>query len=302
MAVTATPPGRELENGIVFCRVDRWLTGRCLVSLPFSDHCNALIANRAELQYLLGQLQNHLKSDGLKYCELRPASASLPDSNPFAEWRPAGEYVLHTLDLRRELDELKAGFHKNCVLRKIRSAEQNHLVCEEGREESHLAKFYQLQLRTRRRHHLPTQPFSWFRILAESMGERLTVRIASLERRPVAAILTLAHKHTVVYKYGASDERYHRLGGTQLLLWKAIQDAKSRGALEFDFGRSDHDNPGLAVFKDRWGAVRRPLTYYRSHEEREVAEKGIRMARRIALRLPGWMVARMGRYVYRHFA
>ena len=37
-----SPPDEPLENGFLFCRVESWLTGRRLVSLPFSDHCEPL--------------------------------------------------------------------------------------------------------------------------------------------------------------------------------------------------------------------------------------------------------------------
>ena len=33
LVFTLSPAGRELENGIVFCRVRSWLTGRKLVSV-----------------------------------------------------------------------------------------------------------------------------------------------------------------------------------------------------------------------------------------------------------------------------
>src|SRR5271166_5866777 len=36
---TTSLPDSRLENALVACRVESWLTGRRLVSLPFSDHC-----------------------------------------------------------------------------------------------------------------------------------------------------------------------------------------------------------------------------------------------------------------------
>ena len=42
IAVTTCPPHSELLNAAVFCRVESILTGRRLVSLPFSDHCDVL--------------------------------------------------------------------------------------------------------------------------------------------------------------------------------------------------------------------------------------------------------------------
>src|SRR2546430_5296635 len=45
---TTSLPRAELTNGLVFCRVRSWLTGRRLVSLPFSDHCEPLVHNSEE--------------------------------------------------------------------------------------------------------------------------------------------------------------------------------------------------------------------------------------------------------------
>src|SRR5450755_1829723 len=45
VVVTTCPADAPLTNGIVFCRVKSWLTGRRLVSLPFSDHCEPLVNN-----------------------------------------------------------------------------------------------------------------------------------------------------------------------------------------------------------------------------------------------------------------
>src|SRR5688572_13104982 len=39
----------ELRSAIPFCAVASWLTGRRLVSLPFSDHCEPLVDGRARL-------------------------------------------------------------------------------------------------------------------------------------------------------------------------------------------------------------------------------------------------------------
>src|SRR5580698_9894535 len=60
VAVTTCPPGVRLTNGLVFCRVNSWLTGRRFVSLPFSDHCEALISNSSELDYLLLHVRRYV--------------------------------------------------------------------------------------------------------------------------------------------------------------------------------------------------------------------------------------------------
>ena len=67
----------------------------------------------------------------------------------------------------------------------------------------------------------------------------------------------------MVYKYGCSDQRFHKWGPMQFLMWHAIQEAKEKGLVEFDLGRSDWDNEGLLTFKDRWDGTRSTLTYLR---------------------------------------
>jgi len=49
IAFTTSPAGQRLENGILFCQVESWLTGRRLVSLPFSDHCEPLVDTEEDL-------------------------------------------------------------------------------------------------------------------------------------------------------------------------------------------------------------------------------------------------------------
>src|SRR6185369_4897333 len=40
---TTSAPTEALSNGIVLCRISSWLTGRRMVSVPFSDHCEPLV-------------------------------------------------------------------------------------------------------------------------------------------------------------------------------------------------------------------------------------------------------------------
>jgi hypothetical protein len=109
---------------------------------------------------------------------------------------------------------------------------------------------------------MPPQPIAWFRNLISFFGEDLKIRIASKDRVPVAGILTLNHKKSMVYKYGCSNGAFNKLGGTAMLFWRAIQEAKDLGLEELDLGRSDIDNLGLIAFKEHWSAEGLPLTYW----------------------------------------
>jgi len=125
IAYTTSPPGSELANGLVFCRVDSWMTGRRLVSLPFSDHTEPLADSERELQYLLEFLQRVLRRENWKYIEIRPLQKVVGDSPGFAK---SCAFYSHRMDLRPPIDLLFRRLHKSCVQRKIRRAEREALT------------------------------------------------------------------------------------------------------------------------------------------------------------------------------
>lgn len=255
---TTSGPGERLRDGIVFCRVESWITGRRLVSLPFSDHCEPLVDDPSCLYFLLSTLQERFKTENWKSMEIRPVQRL----EVSAGLRPVDGYYLHWLDLYPDVSTLFANLHQSSTRRKIQRAEREALTYRDGHSDSLLEDFYQLLLLTRRRHGLPPQPRSWFRNLKDSFGKCLKIRVAYRGALPIASIITIQHQDTLVYKYGCSDAGFHNLGGMHLLLWTSILEAKSEGLRTFDLGRSDLGNMGLITFKDRWGAVRSPLTYY----------------------------------------
>jgi hypothetical protein len=300
VAYTTTPPGVELTNGIVLCRVSSRITGRRMVSLPFSDHCEPLVERCDELETLLHSVQLDRTREGWGYVEIRPRTVY---AVPPAGLEPVQSFSFHAIDLNRDLEEISGRFHKDCVQRKIRRAEREGLTYEEGRGEGLLEKFYQLLLRTCRRRRLPPQPRAWLRNVVDCLGDNVKVRMASKAGRPIASIVTLSFRDGLVYKYGCSDERYHNLGGVPFVFWNAIQEGKRTGAREFDLGRSDSDNPGLIAFKDRWGAARSRLTYWRYPARRapaRAARRSMQVAKEIFARIPDRLLIGAGKLLYKH--
>ncbi|MEJ2111855.1 MAG: GNAT family N-acetyltransferase, partial [Acidobacteriota bacterium] len=128
-----------------------------------------------------------------------------------------------------------------------------------------------------------------------------TIRVARHQGRPVASILTLRYKKTETYKYGCSEDADNNMGGMQLLLWQAIEEAKASGMKKMDLGRCDICDEGLAVFKERWGAERHEISYLR-FPNRTNSERNLRLAHKIFSRLPDSILAISGEILYRHFA
>jgi Acetyltransferase (GNAT) domain len=295
---TTSPPTSDLANGLVFCRVDSWLTGRRLVSVPFSDHNQPLADRPEDLERLLGFLESTLTRERWKYIELRPVHAVASS----AGFRRRDTFFFHRIDLRPPLDALFRACHKSCTQRKIRRAARERLAYHAGRSETLLRTFYELLLLTCRRKRLPPQPLAWFRHLIEALGEHLTIHVAAKDGRPVASILTLRFKHSLTYKYGCSDARYNTLGGMHFLLWKAIEHAKRDGLAELDLGRSDLHTPGLVAFKDRWGAMRSEIGYLRASDSSSSTRTPsmMRLVQPIFARMPDRCLVAAGQMLYRH--
>jgi Acetyltransferase (GNAT) domain len=297
---TTSLPEGPLTNGIVLCRVSSWLTGSRLVSVPFADHCEPLVTNDGERRALVAAVQKTVREGRLKYAQIRAIHSDLAKAAGSSEPRT---FPFHTLDLTPASETLFSAFHKTAIQQPVRRAAREGMCHASGRSDALLRQFYTLLVATRRRHGLPPQPMPWFMNLAESFGDRLTVHVASRAGQPLAAILTLQHRNVLVYKYGASDERFHRFGAMPFLLWQAILDGKSRGAELFDLGRTDADNQGLATFKERLGAIRSTLTYVRWAETGRdgIGRKGhVPGAARIIARLPNELLVAAGKLLYRH--
>jgi hypothetical protein len=303
VAFTTSSPTGELTNGMVFCRVKSWLTGRRLVSLPFSDHCEPLCEDVEELNFLIRYLQTDVEHEDWKYLEIRPSRMSFNNAGAGIDFVPAATHSLHVLDLRPDVSDILGGLDRDSVQRRILRASRAGLTEKTGRSSELLSEFYALFVSTRGRHRLPPIPYSWFRNLVDCLGDGLEVRLAFQDDTPIASILTLRFKDILYYKYGCSDARYNRLGAMPWLLWNAAEAGKSCGVVEFDLGRTEEGNSGLLTFKNHW--VRNPtqLQYWKFPDTaNSISHNGwkLRTAKRIFSFMPDRLLTITGNLIYRH--
>ncbi len=302
VAFTQTPPGEALRDGVVACAVESWLTGRRLVSVPFADHCEPLAETAEDRARLVQQLGRFHAQRRWKYIEMRPTTMMTErPAHAFA----AQQFYWHTLDLQPPAEALFKSFHNTSIRQMVRRAERAKLRVESGTGPGLLDDFYRLLVSTRRRQRIPPQPIAWFRNLLRFFADSSRLWVCYAEARPAAAILTLRFGQNVVYKQSCSDWELRNLGGTPLLLWHAIQEAKQLGATTFDFGRSDPDNHVLITFKDNWATTRHSLCYIRlatrsSQADRPASTRAV--AQRVVGSLPGPLLIMAGRLLYRHIA
>jgi CelD/BcsL family acetyltransferase involved in cellulose biosynthesis len=301
LVLTTAPAGEPMQDGLVLCRVSSWITGTRMVSLPFADHCEPLINDLHDLSEFMKWLQGERDRQRCRYVEIR-ALSQIPDEK--SGLQPSQSYCFHELDLTPGLEQIRQGLHKDSIQRRIQRAERQGLLYETGRSDVLVDEFYRLLLITRRRHHLLPQPRAWFTNLVECMGDNLQIRLVRKNDTPIAAILTLRHKLSVIYKYGCSDEKLHKLGAIPFLFWKLIEESKGSGVEKIDFGRSDLDQESLIAFKDKFGTTRKLLNYYRYPKEvrTKLAVWGSHTIRHFFSLLPDSVSSTAGKLVYRHIA
>jgi hypothetical protein len=90
-----------------------------------------------------------------------------------------------------------------------------------------------------------------------------------------------------------------------LLLWRAIENAKAKGATEFDLGRSDEDNAGLIAFKSKWAKDPSRLVYWRYSAcppSNSTQDWKVKSAQLLFTRSPRCVLRAAGRMLYRHIA
>ncbi len=275
------------------------------MSLPFSDHCEPLVDTEDDLTALTAALEQEYRREKWRYVEIRPLE-SFKMVTPLRH--TAVPYTFHQLDLGPDIDTIFRNCHKSSTQRKVRRAEREGLTYLEGSTEALLDQFYELFAVTRRRHKLPPPPRKWFANLMDCFGDTLKIRVASHQGKPIAAMITLRHKKTLVYKYGCSDSRFNNLGSMHFLYWKAIQEAKASGLKLFDLGRTDADQQGLITFKNRWGATQSVVTYSRYSESDQcthvfdlsAGKWKSKAAKHMLAHLPLGALSIIGRVLYGH--
>ena len=248
----------EIVAGLPLAEVRRPLGARRWSSLPFSDECGPLVARGGSVATLGQHVDALRRAHDVADLEVR-TRLDLPG------------VCIHEVAVTHALP-LRARGDGGTPLAGARASVRRHVATSRRQGvQVHVAEgvgdvvgtYYRLHVQTRRRQGVPAQPRSYFRLLWERMLEpgHGFVLIARRGGSAVAGAVYLLGGRTVTYKYGASDARSWSLRPNHAVMAEAIRWATEHGYRTFDFGRTDLDNPGLAQFKQSWGAEARPLRY-----------------------------------------
>lgn len=293
--------GNGIEAGIPIARVESRLTGRRLVSLPFSDICSPAHSGGSDAGSL-GLLGNALAAEAERSGLELTVRGPLPGA-PGAVLE--GGFFRHLLPLADDPAEVEARYSKSQVKRGIKKARRENLSWERRTDGAALDAFYALHVRTRQRLGVPTQPKRFIRRFERLFEDGLGfVGLILDDGKPIAAAVFLTCNGVITYKYGASDAASLGKRPNNLLFAEAIRWGCESGFQILDFGRTEAENEGLRAFKCSWGAVEveLPYTHFGSDEQHEPGSgRRDRMVGAVIRRSPPSVGRLVGAALYRHF-
>lgn len=297
--VTLADDDGGIRAGAVFLDVRSRLTGRRMVSVPFTDHSPVLARDDTALREFTAALVDWRRRAGVPRLEVHAELPDLPGVHRVAEG------VRHLLRLDRSPEELYRSLKGKQVERGIRKARRSGVNVTLERSEAAAEEYYRLHCLTRRRQGVPVQPRRFFRelfsrLIAEGQG---FIAIARHERSAIAAAVFLGWNRQLLYKFGASDAGSWNLRPNNLLFWQVIEQACADGYHVLDFGKTDLDNEGLRDFKRHWGADEIALDYATISDRPtspSAAPGGL--TGRVLSASPVIVPRAAGELLYRHFA
>ena len=252
----------ELRGSLAVCALASPLTGRRVVSLPFSDVGAMFASDDDAARSLIDQAVELGRRHRARYVELRTGPSPILDQRD--DFVATDTYVRWRLSLGAGEEKVWAGVEKP-VQRQVRKSRKLGVTIRFAEERSAMDVYHRLHVGTRSgKHGMPAQPRAFFRGLWDRFGGDGTVQavFAEHEGRTIAGMILFAAGDTVHYAYGASEEQSLHLAPNNLLMWESIAWATRKGFQAFDMGRTARDNQGLMEFKRKWGATADPLPYY----------------------------------------
>jgi len=293
--------GKELKGVLPLIYVKSVLTGRRLVSLPFTAYSNPMLPEEYWDAAVGFAKQRYPEAKYVEFRMIRPLGAP-------AETEPAGAntpFVCSILSLQGSLEDILRSFHPSCIQRQIRRAEKAGLIFRVADREEDVRRLYWLFVSMRRREGLPCPAYKFFASMHRSLTPHNLYQLAVVEheREVLAAALMLKSKSTWHIEYNASHPDLPLKGANQLLMWKLITQAHAAGIGYFDFGRTALWQESLLVYKERWQAARYPIRLRVFPEPAEPPKWSMR-SRHVLLRvnrkLPAVFLKWAGPIIYPH--
>jgi FemAB-related protein (PEP-CTERM system-associated) len=240
---------RAMTGLLPLHEVHSTLFGRALVSSGFGVGGGILAADPETVTALADAAWVLAAKTSCPTLELR--GGALP-----ADWdHDTTSYLGFTRDLAADEDaELLAIPRKQRA--EVRKALANELTIDLGDRAAHYAVYAE----SVRNLGTPVFPRKLFEAVLDAFGEDADVLTVRKGGVPLASVLSLYHRRTVMPYWGGGTAAARPARANDMMYFALMRHAREKGCTRFDFGRSK-TGTGAAAFKHNWGFEGVPLAY-----------------------------------------
>ncbi|OAN56099.1 MULTISPECIES: FemAB family XrtA/PEP-CTERM system-associated protein [unclassified Sphingobium] len=256
LALTAVAPSGQIIGFLPLHHVKSAFFGQALISTGFAVDGGILADDARAVARLAAAAQELARARGNLPIELRGGV------EPGSGWdRREGQHVGFSRPIAADDEaELLAVPRKHRA--ELRKALANPaLTVEVGRDRRHLRDHYHVYATSVRNLGTPVFPARLFRAVLERFGQDADILIVREGGRAVSAVLSLYHRGRVMPYWGGGISDARRLRSNELLYYRLMGHARTRGMTGFDFGRSKVGS-GQAAWKRSFGFEPHPLVYH----------------------------------------
>ncbi len=232
--------------------VSSWMTGRCLMSLPFAVYGGVCAEDQETERALISRLEELAAKLDVEYLELRNRKGQI-DNKYIANER----YATFTLPVTKDTRAVYDAFPKD-IRYMLRKAEKAGLRAEHGFDQ--LEQFHRLMTINLRRLGTPAFPRAVYENLIREYPGQIDLTLVYLGEEAIAGGMSFIFRDWMQPYYVGSEEKAKALAANNFLWWEMIRFAASKGLTTFDFGRSKKGS-GNFDFKKKWNPRIENLNY-----------------------------------------
>ena len=142
----------------------------------------------------------------------------------------------------------------------VRKGLANTMTVRVGRDAMDRAMHYAVYAESVRNLGTPVFPRALFDAVLDAFGDDADILTVLHADEPVASVLNLYHRGAVMPYWGGGVFAARALRANDVMYYRLMCHARTRGCDRFDFGRSKVDT-GAYHFKRNWGFAPQPLAY-----------------------------------------
>jgi len=230
------------------------LFGRALVSSGFAVGGGIISDNDRAVQLLADEAWRFAERHSFPSVELR--GGAVPDEG----WQHnEGVYAGFVTDLAED-DESQLLAIPRKQRAEVRKGLNNELTVRVGTAQQDRDDHYAVYAESVRNLGTPVFPKALFDEVLDAFGEDADILTVLHGDVPVAGVLSLYDRRTVMPYWGGGTWAARRLRANDVMYYALMNHARAKGCRSFDFGRSKFGT-GAFSFKKNWGFEPEPLSY-----------------------------------------